>query len=1334
MILLWAAPAPALDSVLEVVSNEPGGIELLLKWNETSFPGSGEGLRLELSQCGFSGEPGDPMMPRFHRLVAIPPGMRAELDFQVIASRVVEGLPLPYPTPHRINGLEEDPLYREDFIRNEVAFALSRSMGARLEEPRRLRDLRIASLVVEPMSWDPASGLRLATEMRVSVRFLPDPTNSDRNMHGVLRGDRVWDSLYGAALLNSEWVEDWRRRVPAKSLFAERDRQTESLFTLKTNDSGLFGVTGSELIAAGVPAGTEFSEIALFERRFQWDEFEQPDYQEIPVARIFRDVNGDGNLDADDKLVFLGRRLKDQPDSLDFAEWYGREGSVFLALNSDLALDMQPRAAWQEDGSWTVPSSFDRRFTDWGEVYTFSLPPHSYYADPPLDYWLENLHFFNHWNVQSLNLRIPSPAYLEGSEAHLTVKNSGYNRADPLRTFDMIFTNDDGTETVLEQMFSQYNYEGLYETDLDPGVLADGEGNLLVDRVDSSLFRTMVKWWDLEYLSRYAVWNDSLLFTNGSDLGALEFQVEGLTRGYENWILVKSSADTPVLYELGPENESGGAGDYGLQFRDQVNEDGTWWLADENMLLSPRIESSAPVSVLQDPGPYDLLVISHEDFLAPVEDRYVPYREAQGYRVKVLGTQEVWDIFYGGAREAIGLRNAIRFAYQQWGIEAALLVGDGSKDSRVIGEFGREDFMPAHFIHESVEGVNEVVALDEWVASFGYNQWPSVMFGRIPASTVDDMETYMDKLECFEATESYENCEAGGDWRSKGLMIADDDWSYSGLGEPSVPVYSERYFRIGQEEALDRIAGSVVNDSEWGFPDGFVGVPFFEEVITVPWYEEHSPANSSEIIEDLRPELWPVFVDTLSQGYLFAMIQSHANRNLLTHEGLFDSSSNSDHGDHDYVENVGMPFIWAVLGCHGNAFCHDAEGSKKDCMGEKFLFLDQNRGSIASYASDGYEFLYPNNNLTNDIMEMLFWTPQEDPGMPVFPEWVLGSVLTSAELRYGGYQSSFRYNLLGDPLTRLDGGPPRIRFWLDEEEMDADDVLTVDSADDTVQVRAVITDEAYVTGLGFYDPAGGAFPFESRALTDSVAAEQEGRARAWEITAEVPYDFDIEALVVEATDLSGRRSTFELPNAKSVDFFVDEDVVLRDGQFVRSEGQLNIRIKVPHVGVPPGSFKLYVDGEATGFIGMGQGLAGTAFEDSLEYRIDYPYEWEAGDHQVEVLYQGLPYGEITLGVDSQVRLLSGLVYPNPFRDMALFRYSLTGEAVEGRLKIYTLSGRLIRDIEMAELSEGNDHWLEWDGLDQDGDKIANGTYLFRMVIKDVTGEELVWQDRVVRMR
>ncbi|MGH7602248.1 MAG: FlgD immunoglobulin-like domain containing protein, partial [bacterium] len=69
-------------------------------------------------------------------------------------------------------------------------------------------------------------------------------------------------------------------------------------------------------------------------------------------------------------------------------------------------------------------------------------------------------------------------------------------------------------------------------------------------------------------------------------------------------------------------------------------------------------------------------------------------------------------------------------------------------------------------------------------------------------------------------------------------------------------------------------------------------------------------------------------------------------------------------------------------------------------------------------------------------------------------------------------------------------------------------------------------------------------------------------------------------------------------------------------------------------------------------------------------------------------------------------------YPNPFRRQTSFTFDLNLDA-EVRVKIFTLSGRLIRTLETDARPGFN--MLPWDGRDEDGDELANGVYLYKVI-------------------
>jgi hypothetical protein len=81
-------------------------------------------------------------------------------------------------------------------------------------------------------------------------------------------------------------------------------------------------------------------------------------------------------------------------------------------------------------------------------------------------------------------------------------------------------------------------------------------------------------------------------------------------------------------------------------------------------------------------------------------------------------------------------------------------------------------------------------------------------------------------------------------------------------------------------------------------------------------------------------------------------------------------------------------------------------------------------------------------------------------------------------------------------------------------------------------------------------------------------------------------------------------------------------------------------------------------------------------------------------------------------------------YPNPFSTQTRFVFTLTGSEIPNEIKIQilTVSGRVVREIlqdEIGMIHIGNNITeYAWDGRDQFGDKLANGVYLYRVLVRN----------------
>ncbi len=102
--------------------------------------------------------------------------------------------------------------------------------------------------------------------------------------------------------------------------------------------------------------------------------------------------------------------------------------------------------------------------------------------------------------------------------------------------------------------------------------------------------------------------------------------------------------------------------------------------------------------------------------------------------------------------------------------------------------------------------------------------------------------------------------------------------------------------------------------------------------------------------------------------------------------------------------------------------------------------------------------------------------------------------------------------------------------------------------------------------------------------------------------------------------------------------------------------------------------------------------------------------------------------ELDYQIDFTVVLKSSvsnlLNYPNPFSTRTRFVYTLTGDVLpeEYMIQIMTISGKVVREISKEELGplQIGSHMtdFEYNGTDQFGDRLANGVYLYRFIVRD----------------
>ncbi|HVP56531.1 MAG TPA: C25 family cysteine peptidase [bacterium] len=117
-----------------------------------------------------------------------------------------------------------------------------------------------------------------------------------------------------------------------------------------------------------------------------------------------------------------------------------------------------------------------------------------------------------------------------------------------------------------------------------------------------------------------------------------------------------------------------------------------------------------------------------------------------------------------------------------------------------------------------------------------------------------------------------------------------------------------------------------------------------------------------------------------------------------------------------------------------------------------------------------------------------------------------------------------------------------------------------------------------------------------------------------------------------------------------------------------------------------------------------------------------------GTHALAVTVKGLVTTR-DFRISEGLSLLDVSVFPNPFSGATYFFYTLSEEAREAHLAIYTVSGRKILDADVGAFPGYNQY--KWDGRDSRGDRVANGTYIFKLVVTGAARREAV--GRVIKL-
>ncbi|RPI68069.1 MAG: T9SS C-terminal target domain-containing protein [Ignavibacteriales bacterium] len=138
--------------------------------------------------------------------------------------------------------------------------------------------------------------------------------------------------------------------------------------------------------------------------------------------------------------------------------------------------------------------------------------------------------------------------------------------------------------------------------------------------------------------------------------------------------------------------------------------------------------------------------------------------------------------------------------------------------------------------------------------------------------------------------------------------------------------------------------------------------------------------------------------------------------------------------------------------------------------------------------------------------------------------------------------------------------------------------------------------------------------------------------------------------------------------------------------------------------------------------------------------VTYSPQLESGEYMLKVLGKNISGSADTniveryFIVNETTELLNVYNYPNPSKGSTYFTFKLTQIPDELKIKIYTVAGRLIKQIVKSSSELKYDfNSIYWDGKDDDENSIANGVYFYKVIInKNGTTRDVTEKLAIVR--
>ncbi len=1365
---------------LRVVAVDERGVTLQLSLPGYRLSAPLADGRVELSVPGYAvtSLPGRPHLPYAQTLVALPPGAgalarvvdlgeeeaRDSLRLALGAKPVMrDGAGGFGPSP----GLEPVP---------PILDGPWPASPVELGEPAVVRRQRMVAVQVRPFRYDEATG-RLWVRRSLTVRV--DFTGvAPGAATGVAVTDRHWEPVFRNALANYEQGRRWRGpQRAAAGLFGDRAAlpaavravagfdESEPEVRIKVDSTGVYAFPYADLVAQGYPTAVPVGEVSL--HRHEYVGPADPPYVTIELPVEVDDANANGVFDSGDAIVAFVANWVERSGvtSVMQRDWGDAEVVFATRLVGGAGLRLPTRAGWRDATSPALPASYP-----WTRRWERSF---SYFAYPsPIDTATVDRFL---WTSYFLYYSRPDSFRFETNDLDatrpVTFRTRLLGKDNNAHVLFGQIRNGLGQLNMVVDSLLWYGKEArTVSVTLPPGALTEGATNSLAlwgkgstlppDPVTNALVGVGLDWFETTCWRSYRALNGYLAANSGDAAGLYQVHATGFgspaIRVYDVTDIV-----SPVRLAVDASHIAPAGSEYTLDFQDSTGASPRRYVVFDRPKLLPagRYTPVTRRQLTAATGERDYVVIVPEAWTTAV-DPLVALRQSQGLGTVVAPLESVNDEFNGGRKSRWAIKRFLRYAMESWNARFVVLVGDGSTDGRNLLGTAGTDWVPVALIPGPVSSGTsglEMIPADPWYG------WcldedpacltaaliePDLYVGRLPVNSLQQARDVVAKLVAYAAFDPDET------WRRRMVLLADDCYSgVSTFGGGGGTGYCYRSYEI-VFRLLNQAVSAVIADSS-GMSLARPELLDLRSYLTDPaLYVVNGPGDTcrvgTEVAEGtLRAVFNPVLFQKLNEGALWWNYQGHANPYVLSHEVFYRNQGSFQ--DRDNFMNDGKLFLFSAFSCHANAFSDVSEGNPSlgPSLGENMLTLPL-RGAIASWASSGFEIVPSSGSyhLNVEFARSLFSDPPHDDelgrGLADRGARVpLGEVIALTMLNYlpTVRQSSsergvgLTYNLLGDPATRLWVGPAQITVTANGQPVTSGQPVRLASGGDTLRLEAELVSNVEIRSVELLQSGRDgtmAVPPELYQLTppfpDTTATGQGGRR--YHLSYVTTLASSSLRYTLRITDRYGVTQSFDV-------VFEFETGLFSDGVPVQEDDPVAPDAPLALLVLSPGQLD----------------------PDSLSLSVDdapQPFTWEfaRGDttgRQYWLRWLHAPYGEgrhaVLLEapvdqrlvhhfrVETRFALRDALAFPNPFDDElgTRFVFTLTGETPADLLvRVYTVSGRRVYETRLDGLSPGH-HEIPWDGLDEEGQKLANGIYFYKLVAHGSSGTS-AYDGRLVKLR